>query len=76
MLRLVSRGATVVLDQRAVLDGRGAYLHRQADCLTLAVRKRAFARALRIGGSVDVSEVERVWAEQYHYQSVATRSAG
>lgn len=75
LLRLVSRGTAVVPDQRAVLDGRGAYLHQDADCLTLAKRKRAFSRALRIGGFVDISEVEQFLASKI-IPSVSTRSAG
>lgn len=39
--------------------GRGAHLHATAQCLALAERRRAFARALRAEGSVDVSPVRR-----------------
>ncbi|WP_460526593.1 YlxR family protein [Flindersiella endophytica] len=40
-------------------EGRGAHLHPTAKCLALAERRRAFARALRAEGSVDVSPVRR-----------------
>lgn len=76
LLRLVGRGATVVPDLRAVLDGRGAYLHQDTDCLTLATRKRAFARALRIDGPVDVTEVMQFLGSTITTPSVSTRSAG
>ncbi|AYM42799.1 YlxR family protein [Mycobacteroides chelonae] len=54
----------VVVDIRRRLPGRGAWLHRSAQCYHLAVKRRAFARALRIGGTPDTSVVfEHV--EQY-----------
>jgi len=44
------REATVVPDPRGTAPGRGAHLHPTLECLELAERKRAFARALRQGG--------------------------
>ena len=37
--------------------GRGAHLHPRAECLDLAERRRAFPRALRVAGPLDVSLV-------------------
>ncbi|ORA62582.1 YlxR family protein [Mycobacteroides franklinii] len=54
----------IVVDVRHRLPGRGAWLHRSAQCYQLAVKRRAFARALRITGSPDTTAVfEHV--EQY-----------
>lgn len=39
------------------LPGRGAHLHPDAACLALALRRRAFGRALRIAGVPDASEL-------------------
>ncbi|WP_238335769.1 YlxR family protein [Serinicoccus kebangsaanensis] len=52
----------IVLDERRRLPGRGAYVHPDPGCMELAVARRAFARALRLGapGAIDVSEV-REW---------------
>ena len=44
----------VVPDVRRRLGGRGAWLHPELDCLEQAVRRRAFARALRVQAAVDV----------------------
>ncbi|WP_407952075.1 YlxR family protein [Plantactinospora sonchi] len=44
------------------LPGRGAHLHPDPACLTLALRRRAFGRALRIAGVPDASEL----AEHLH----------
>jgi predicted RNA-binding protein YlxR (DUF448 family) len=44
----VGAGARVVLDGTRS-GGRGAWLHREAGCLRLAVKRRAFARAFRRG---------------------------
>ena len=41
----------VVPDPDATAPGRGAHLHPTAECYELAVRRRAFARALRYDGS-------------------------
>jgi predicted RNA-binding protein YlxR (DUF448 family) len=48
---VVASGATVplvVADPRRRLPGRGAWLHPTGYCVELAVRRRAFARALRV----------------------------
>lgn len=46
------------LDERGVLPGRGAWVHRDPACLSVALRKRAFARAFR--GQVDTEALEQV----------------
>lgn len=61
MLRLVrSIGvngvASVAIDWRSRLAGRGAWLHPRQDCLNLAIKRRAIARALP--GVTNVAEVE------------------
>jgi len=48
----------VAVDRVGNQPGRGAWLHPAPDCLQAAVRRRAFARALRISGFPDVSGVE------------------
>jgi predicted RNA-binding protein YlxR (DUF448 family) len=40
----------VVPDPGATRPGRGAHLHPTTECYELAVRRRAFARALRFTG--------------------------
>jgi uncharacterized protein len=47
-----------VPDPRRRLPGRGAWLHLDRGCLDLALRRRAFGRALRVQGSLDVAEVQ------------------
>lgn len=39
------------------LPGRGAYLHPDPACLRLALRRRAFGRALRLSGVPDTGEL-------------------
>ncbi|HEX6248128.1 MAG TPA: YlxR family protein [Nocardioidaceae bacterium] len=43
-------GPAVVPDPRASAPGRGTYIHPTLECLGLAVRRRAFVRALRVPG--------------------------
>ncbi|RPE32381.1 hypothetical protein EDD38_0637 [Kitasatospora cineracea] len=53
LLRVVAGGDECVPDPRGTLPGRGAYLHPDPNCLDLAVRRRAFPRALRVQGALD-----------------------
>jgi predicted RNA-binding protein YlxR (DUF448 family) len=48
----------LVFDERGVLPGRGAWLHPASECLDAALRRRAFARALRISPSIGFPEAE------------------
>ncbi|WP_369345443.1 YlxR family protein [Demequina pelophila] len=41
-------GGRAVVDERRSLPGRGAWLHPDAECLALAVKRRALQRALRV----------------------------
>ena len=68
LLRLVGgAGGQLMVDARAVMPRRGAWIHPDAACLALAERKRAFGRALRTSGSPDVTPV-RDW--------IASKEAG
>ena len=49
--------ARVVVDQRLRLPGRGAWLHPTPECLDLAVRLKAFGRALRVKTLLDAAAV-------------------
>ena len=63
LLRIVRSGAIAIPDCSGSAVGRGVYLHRNADCFERAVRKRAFARALRAHGALDVELVREFLAE-------------
>ncbi|MEU4360561.1 YlxR family protein [Promicromonospora sp. NPDC023987] len=47
----------IVIDVRACLPGRGAWVHPEPRCLELAERRRAVPRALRVDGPLDLGEV-------------------
>jgi predicted RNA-binding protein YlxR (DUF448 family) len=47
----------VVPDPEATRSGRGAHLHPTTACYDLAVRRRAFGRALRSGTGLDSEPV-------------------
>ncbi|WP_123023675.1 YlxR family protein [Mycolicibacterium stellerae] len=62
LLRVVAVGGgngscAVTVDAAGNLPGRGAWLHPDQQCLHAAIRRRAFARALRITGSPETSAV-------------------
>jgi uncharacterized protein len=42
--------AVLVVDPKGAAPGRGAHLHPTAACYELAVRRKAFGRALRLTG--------------------------
>jgi predicted RNA-binding protein YlxR (DUF448 family) len=53
----VARDSALVIDERAVLPGRGAWVHDTAECLDAAIRRRAFARALRVSTRLDTESL-------------------
>ena len=63
LLRIVVIEDTCVPDPRGTLPGRGAYVHPAPVCLDLAVRRRAFTRALRAPGALDTKAL-RLYVEQ------------
>ncbi len=54
---LVPQTRRAVVDERTDASGRGAWLHADRACLDLAERRRAFPRALRLAGPVDLTDV-------------------
>ncbi|TQL95093.1 hypothetical protein FB559_0588 [Actinoallomurus bryophytorum] len=62
LLRLVVVEGSVVPDPRGRLPGRGASLHPDLACLELAERRRAFPRAFRRAGPLEVRTL-RQWLE-------------
>ena len=65
LLRVVaSTDGDLVVDSRARMPGRGAWIHPDPACVSLAERRRAFGRALRLSGSPDVAPVREHLAAQ------------
>ncbi|MFD8002928.1 YlxR family protein [Streptomyces mirabilis] len=63
LLRTVAVEGECVPDHRGTLPGRGAYVHPALVCFDLAVRRRAFPRALRAPGPLDTATL-RLYVEQ------------
>ncbi|MFF5448316.1 YlxR family protein [Streptomyces sp. NPDC012888] len=59
LLRIVAVEDECVPDPRGTLPGRGAYVHPAVVCLDLAVRRRAFPRALRTQRTLDTAELRK-----------------
>ncbi|MFD9910197.1 YlxR family protein [Streptomyces sp. NPDC059063] len=57
LLRTVAVEGVCVPDPSGTLPGRGAYVHPALVCLDLAVRRRAFPRALRVQGPLDTARL-------------------
>ena len=62
----------VVPDPRGRLSGRGASVHPVPECLDLAERRRAFPRALRCAGPLDLTPL-RAYVAATAGTSEATR---
>ena len=58
LIRVVSQNDILVIDERAVLPGRGAWVHPSRTCAELAIQRRAFVRALRVSGFLDTQTLE------------------
>ncbi|MGH3763477.1 YlxR family protein [Actinophytocola sp.] len=70
LLRVVFVDGELALDLRRRAAGRGAWLHPDPRCLDIAERRRAFARALRVPGPLDVG------ALRSHLEQLVHRVAG
>ena len=73
LLRVVAgdrgSGLEVVPDPTGRAPGRGAHLHPTAECLDLALRRRAFPRALRVTGErMSTAALEDLVRGQQHEQ--------
>jgi len=75
LLRVVAVEGSIAPDPHGHHAGRGAYLHRDAGCLQLAERRRAFQRALRLPGGLDLT-VLRVLMEARSGMSTHDTEAG
>lgn len=63
LLRVVAGDGTLVPDPARRAPGRGAHLHPTTECLALALRRRAFGRALRVSDGL-ASEALAAYVEQ------------
>lgn len=59
LLRTVVIEDACVPDVRGTLPGRGAYVHPATVCVDQAVRRKAFPRAFRVPGPLDVKALRR-----------------
>ncbi|TDN88562.1 YlxR family protein [Microbacterium sp. BK668] len=59
LLRVVAIDSVLVVDERAILPGRGAWVHETRECMDAALRRRAFVRALRVSGPLDTQTIEK-----------------
>ncbi|HTK65213.1 MAG TPA: YlxR family protein [Pseudonocardia sp.] len=59
LLRVVAVHGVLTPDPRRRLPGRGAWLHPDPECLSRAMRRGAFPRALRVPGPLTDEDVRR-----------------
>ncbi|MBO2989456.1 YlxR family protein [Leucobacter tardus] len=58
LLRVVEHRGQLIADERAVHPGRGSWVHPTPQCLTLAMSRGSFARALRVSSKLDTVPLE------------------
>ena len=59
LLRVVAIDSELVPDERAVMPGRGAWVHRSPECIGTALQRRAFVRALRVSSPLGTQTFEK-----------------
>lgn len=65
LVRVVAEAGKVVLNLDGRKPGRGAWLHPHTECLALAEKRRAFGRALKSDGSLDLSAIASYVVEHH-----------
>ncbi|WSY28151.1 YlxR family protein [Kribbella sp. NBC_00889] len=75
LLRMTVSGGLVLPDPDRRAPGRGAHLHPVAECLDLAVRRKAFPRAFRVPGPLDVTGLREYVAQRDKQEASATQTA-
>ena len=60
LLRMTVSGGRVLPDPAHRAPGRGAHLHPVTECLDLAERRKAFPRAFKVPGPLDISLVREL----------------
>ena len=65
LLRVVADGGRLVPDPGGALPGRGASVHRDRRCVDLAEKRRAFPRALRLPGPLDLDPVRAALGQEH-----------
>lgn len=67
LLRVVATPEALVFDERAVMPGRGAWVHPTRECLDSAIRRRAFVRALRVSAGLGFPEADEMQTIEQHF---------
>ena len=76
LLRMTVSEGLVLPDPDRRAPGRGAHLHPAIECFELAVRRKAFPRAFKVQGPLDVTGLREYVAQrdkQEAVQKAATR---
>jgi len=67
LIRVVVVEGVLVPDVTRRLPGRGAYLHRDGNCLALAGRRRAWSRAFKLAVALDDSQLAATMVTGHEY---------
>ena len=59
LLRVIVVNGSIEPDPKAQKLGRGAWLHPNSACLKLAIERKAFSRAFRFAGEIQVTALSK-----------------
>lgn len=59
LLRVIAADSHLVIDEKANMPGRGAWVHPTNECLDAALKRQAFARALRVTKPLDTQTIKK-----------------
>jgi uncharacterized protein len=74
LLRMTVSGGLVLPDPERRAPGRGAHLHPATECFELAVRRKAFPRAFKVPGPLDVTGLQE-YVEQRDREEAVQKAA-
>lgn len=63
LIRIVNNSGEITPDLSGKMHGRGAYLHKNAECLKIALKKRGIERNLRYKGGGIPNQVRELLEE-------------
>ena len=55
LIRIIQKNGDLIIDHKNLLGSRGANLHQSLECLNWAIKTKAFHKALKLSGALNLS---------------------
>lgn len=69
LLRCVAQNGEVMADTSAILPGRGAWVHPTIECVEKSIKRRAFARALKVSTVLDTQNLTQQYLHNHQSET-------